>query len=100
MKAVQQIALIELERLGCAAGVERLLEGNRIAPEVFPVQPQLIAVAGNESLRAQRAAKKVYGLTQCVSSVIGIELGPEQGDQGIASVGTMRTRQSQIRQEG
>ena len=86
MEPLEQGTPIELERLSGLPGVERRLEGDRVARHDLPVEPYLFIAAAEDRVGAERAPEKVDGLAERVAGVRLVLLRPEEGEQLVTPV--------------
>jgi hypothetical protein len=78
---LQEVSPIEAERLRVAAGGDRLLEGDRVAPQEVEVHPELFVSPSEQHLLPQGTPQEVQGLTEGVAGVLLVEIRPEEHEQ-------------------
>jgi hypothetical protein len=99
MEALEQVAPVELDRVGEPASVERFLERDRVAPQMSRRETECVAAAEND-VRTERAAKNVERLAQRVAGVLGVVLGPEEREERVPTVRPAPRGERQITEEG
>ena len=84
VEAIEQGTAVLRHRERRLAGVERALEGAHVHLHVRFVQAQVIALRHDRAV-AERAPGEVQRIGQAMPRALGVELGPEQRDEPIAS---------------
>jgi hypothetical protein len=84
VKALEELAAIELDRITQPAAVERFLEANSVAPEICPVYAQRVAIPAHKRACAESLTEHVDGLAQRVAGMLLVVLGPEQRNERVA----------------
>ena len=80
-EALEQVAAVELERLRVAPGVECLVEGVRIAPDLGFGEPHSIIATARERVVAERLPEAVDRLAKRGACVRQVALRPKEGEQ-------------------
>src|SRR4051812_18191308 len=98
-KSLQQIPAIQLEYVvppffSCGA-----LELRRIAPQQIGIQSDLAFAAGDDCLDAEALAEDEERLSQLVARRVLRQLGPEHGDDLIATPVSAFTVEREIRKQ-
>src|SRR2546426_3608264 len=85
-KALQQVAVVQIECLVELRSSDRLIECDDIAAEVVDVEPNLFVTARDDYVAAERSPYHVKRLPQGRAGVLLVALGPEQREQRVTAV--------------
>jgi hypothetical protein len=88
------------ERFGQGAPFQVLPERNRVTPEGLPGDSDLFFAAPDQRRFAGRAAEEVERAPECAPGMLGIELGPEECEQGVAPQVAAWSRDGEVGEEG
>src|SRR5439155_4728542 len=100
IEAVEKRAPVELGSLRRVTALERGLEGLHIAGDDVRIEPQL-SRAEEEIGLAQVAPQRVAGLLEEATSVLGVCLGPQIGDELVAAeAGAARSSEEREQRQG
>src|SRR2546422_5073160 len=84
-KALQQVAVVQIECLVELRSSDRLIECDDIAAEVVDVEPNLFVTARDDYVAAERSPYHVKRLPQGRAGVLLVALGPEQREQRVTA---------------
>src|SRR5690606_24471266 len=98
VEARQQVAVVERERVRRPPLRERLLEFDDVA--THRAGPELQRLLPHQPPLAERLSEVVYRLPERRAPARLVQLGPEQGDERVATVRAARRRERQVGEEG
>jgi hypothetical protein len=96
----QQVAAVELQRGRAPPGVQLLLEGSRVAAQPAGSHPQFRPAAARHHALAELLPEEVHRLAQRVARRGRVQLGPEEGQEGVAAVEAARVRGGEPDEQG
>ena len=100
VEAVEEMAPIELERLGQIVPVDRGVEGGGIAPEGGGFHRHLVVAPADDQVGTTRLAQEVERPTECRAGVLLIEVRPEPGEERVPPDRSARRRGREVDQQG
>jgi hypothetical protein len=100
VKAGQQIATIQFDRIHVATRIHRLVERDRVAPERAQIQPYFVGGTTDDGIGAECVTEKEDRLAERVTSVRLVLVGPEEYEQSIAAMRTSGSREREISEQG
>jgi hypothetical protein len=92
----EELASPQLERFRQAPCGQGILERPEIAPEVLRIDRHCFSAIGDEHFGAESLAQVRQLLPQCAPSVGIVQLGPEQGDEGVTTVQLGRVGRTEV----
>src|SRR4051794_20046 len=100
MKAGQEVAPVQLQRLRRAIRLHSRFEFCRVAPELSPFDAHLSVSPARHYLRAERTSQVTQRLVEGPASVVLVLLRPEQRQERVPAVEAVRSGNGQVDQEG
>jgi hypothetical protein len=94
------IAPIQFDRVAIPPAGRGVLEGRGVAPDVAGVDTDLVVAPAQHNGVAQLMAQEIEGAIEGGAGPLGVVLRPEEGEDGIPPVESMRAGGGQVHQEG
>jgi hypothetical protein len=96
MKPRQEIAAVQRHRPLRLPRIAQLLERRRVAPYLGGIEAGLVVSAIDHGFGAEAATQHAKCLAQGGPPVLVVEVGPEDGDEGIATTGPLGPGQGEV----